>query len=277
MPKEQADRIQNVVEYIRRHTAPGEPIYDFTNQGAYYYFSDRPPATRLFMMSQTVTTTLERQVIDALERTRVSLVIFSSPATDDLELIWSDERRPVIAAYLERHFERAAEVGGLTIARRRLRADEGPVGASSGSADTLLSARRRLPEAGAISVSLVSPALRGFGAVEGPYPQWDPARPVRWMEGTKAEIRFRGNGTSHAFRLRMRVLSMARNQRLDVFLNGVPIVEHPFGKAGEWEPVVSREFTPVPENRLTFRAARTMWVQGRDLGVLFDDIAVTEK
>jgi hypothetical protein len=54
-------------------------------------------------------------------------------------------------------------------------------------------------------------------------------------------------------------------------------MEHPFRKALEWAPVVSREFTLAPENRLTFRAARTVWIDGRDLSVLFDEIAVVKK
>ena len=134
-----------------------------------------------------------------------------------------------------------------------------------------------LPAVADISVSLISTALRGFGFLEGPYPQWNMPRPVRWLEGREAEIRFRGDAGGRPFLLRMNVRSIATEQRIEVLLNGVPVVEHPFRKPDEWEAVVSRQFTLASENRLTFRAARTVRVGGRELGVLFDEIAVEEK
>ncbi len=75
----------------------------------------------------------------------------------------------------------------------------------------------------------------------------------------------------------MNVCSIAPDQRIEVLLNGVTVVEHPFRKPDEWEAVVSREFTLAPENRLTLRAPRTVRVGGRELGVLFDEIAVAGK
>jgi hypothetical protein len=276
IPADQAVEVRGVVDYIRGNTAPGERIYDFTNQGAYYYFSDRPSATRLFMMTQAVTAALEREVIGALDRHHVNLVLFSGAATDKLDDIWNDERRPLIAAYLEGNFTFAAEVGGITIAKRLPAADRAQAGTSIGPGGRLLAALR-LPKVSAISVSLVSPAIRGFGPVEGPYPQWSMARPVRWMRGLEAEIRFRGDRNRQPFVLRMNVRSAAPDQRIDVLLNAVPIVEHSFSRAGTWERVVSREFTLAPENRMTFHATRTGHVDGRDLSVLFDEIAVAVK
>jgi lysophospholipase L1-like esterase len=131
-----------------------------------------------------------------------------------------------------------------------------------------------LPEAADVSVSLISTSLRGFGFLEGPYPQWNMPRPVRWLEGKEGEIRFRGDTGGKRFILRINVRSIAPDQKIEVLLNGVSVVEHPFRKTDEWEPVLSREFTLAPDNRLTFRAARTVKIGGRDLGVLFDEIAL---
>lgn len=270
VPEDQAVRVQALVEYVRANTAPGERIYDFTNQGAYYYFSDRPPATRLFMMMQAVTPELEREVIEALERQRVNLVIFSGASTDNLDDIWNDDRRPLIAEYLYRNFEFAAEVEGITVVKRRSHADRIQTGV------TTKVAGRRLPEVTAISVSLVSRGLRGFGLVEGPYPQWSMARPVPWMQGKEAEIRFKGDGSRRPFILRVNVRSIAPDQKLEVLLNGPPVLEHLFARPGEWEAVVSREFTLAPENRLAFRAARSVLMEGRELAVLFGEIAFRE-
>jgi hypothetical protein len=135
-----------------------------------------------------------------------------------------------------------------------------------------------LPAVADISISLISSSLRGFGFVEGPYPQWNMPRLVRWLEGREGEIRFRGDDTGQkAFVVRLTVRSIAPDQKLEVLLNGIPVAEHRFSKTDNWEPVVSREFTLAPENRLTFRAERTTKIGGRDLGILFDEIAVAAK
>ena len=131
-----------------------------------------------------------------------------------------------------------------------------------------------VPMAADVSVSLISSSLRGFGFLEGPYPQWNMPRPVRWLEGHEGEIRFRGDASGKPFILKMNVRSIAPDQKIEVLLNGAPIVEHTFGKPDTWEAVMSRAFTLLPDNRLTFRAARTVKMGGRDLGILFDEIAV---
>ena len=71
-----------------------------------------------------------------------------------------------------------------------------------------------LPAARDISVSLISPGVRGFGFVEGPYPQWTMPRPVRWLEGKHGEIRFTGGG-GKSFILRMNVRSIAPDQKIE--------------------------------------------------------------
>src|SRR5205814_4465480 len=102
-------------------------------------------------------------------------------------------------------------------------------------------------------------------------------RPVRWLEGREGEIRLRGEAGRKPFVLKVNVRSIAPDQKIEVLLNGVPIAEHSFSKPDTWEPVVSREFTLLLDNRLTFRAARTVKMGGRDLGILFDEIAVEGK
>jgi lysophospholipase L1-like esterase len=134
-----------------------------------------------------------------------------------------------------------------------------------------------IPTVADVSISLISTSLRGFGFLEGPYPQWNMPNPVRWLEGREGEIQFRGDTGQKLFVVRMNVRSIAPDQRIDVLLNGTPIAEHRFSKTDNWEPVVSSEFKLAPENRLTFRAERTVKIGGRDLGVLFDEITVAAK
>jgi lysophospholipase L1-like esterase len=140
--------------------------------------------------------------------------------------------------------------------------------------DVPVDAAPELPQVQEIVLSLVSPAVRGFGPVEGPYPQWSMMRPVRWMEGTQAEIRFKGMGAGRRFALRVHVRSPAPEQKLVALVNDVVVMEHDFSAIDQWESAVSHSFTLTPENRLAFRAAHSLSAEGRELSVLFDEIAV---
>ena len=44
--KDQYKHLQLLVDFIQRHTKPNEHIFDFSNQGALYFFADRPSPSR---------------------------------------------------------------------------------------------------------------------------------------------------------------------------------------------------------------------------------------
>ena len=102
-------------------------------------------------------------------------------------------------------------------------------------------------------------------------------RPVRWMEGKEADIRFTAEAGGKPYVLKMTVRSIAPDQKIQALVNGKPVAEYAFKKINEWETVVSREFTLAPENELSFRAAQTVGEGGRELGVLFEELAVVAK
>ena len=51
IPDDQVQQIQKVVAYIQENTEPNENIFDFTSQGAYYFFANRPGVTRFHQVS----------------------------------------------------------------------------------------------------------------------------------------------------------------------------------------------------------------------------------
>jgi len=117
---DQVNQIQQVVKYIRSNTSPDEPIFDFSSQGAYYFFANRPAATRYHQIAYASTNNTQKEVIQALEQTKTKLVIFKTGGWfDNIDGIPSTDRHPIIARYLDENYEEAVNLNGTVILRRR--------------------------------------------------------------------------------------------------------------------------------------------------------------
>lgn len=120
IPDEQATQIQEVVAYIQENTEPDEKIFDFTSQGAYYFFANRPSVTRFHMVSYASTPGMQHEVIAALERDQTRLVIFKTGGWfDNVDGIPVEERHPLIAKYLEENYEPAIDINNTEILLRK--------------------------------------------------------------------------------------------------------------------------------------------------------------
>jgi hypothetical protein len=120
IPADQEEQIREVVAYIRQQTTADEPIFDFANQGALYFFADRPNATRFSQAVYAATSALQQEVIDALERQQTRLVIFKTGSyADRFDGVPNEKRLPLIARYLAEHYEPAATVHGTELLKRR--------------------------------------------------------------------------------------------------------------------------------------------------------------
>ncbi len=120
IPDDQVEQIQKVVAYIQENTAPNEKIFDFTSQGAYFFFADRPSVTRFHMVSYAATPGMQREVISALESDQTRLVIFKTGGWfDRVDGIPVEERHPLIAEYLEENYELAINLNNTEILLRK--------------------------------------------------------------------------------------------------------------------------------------------------------------
>ena len=116
IPDEQAAQIQKVVAYIHEHTAPNEKIFDFTSQGAYYFFANRPSVTRFHQVSYASTPAMQREVVDALTRDKTRLVLYKTGGWfDAVDGIPVEERHPIIAKYLQENYTLAVDINGTHI------------------------------------------------------------------------------------------------------------------------------------------------------------------
>jgi len=116
----------------------------------------------------------------------------------------------------------------------------------------------------------------GFGLLEGPYPQWNMARKVRWMESQKASLRFvvrPGAGSNYA--LKARVLTSATPQRLKILLDGKGILQNKLELPYKWYSLTSKPFRlKEGPHTLSFEASASIRPKGsqRALCVLFDEL-----
>ena len=67
--EEVAYRIAAVSEEVRKLTRRAEPIFDFSNQPAFYFFCARPNPTRFYQIPILLPPAFQRETIVALERT----------------------------------------------------------------------------------------------------------------------------------------------------------------------------------------------------------------
>ena len=120
IPDEQVEQIQKVVAYIHENTEPNEKIFDFTSQGAYYFFANRPGVTRFHQVSYASTPSMQQEVIEALERDKTRLVIFKTGGWfDAVDGIRVEERHALVAAYLQENYEPAININGTEILMRK--------------------------------------------------------------------------------------------------------------------------------------------------------------
>ena len=120
LPDDQVEQIQKVVAFIQENIAPDEKIFDFTSQGAYYFFANRPSVTRYHMVSYASTPGMQREVISALESDQTRLVIFKTGGWfDNVDGIPVEERHALIAQYLEDNYELAIDINNTEILLRK--------------------------------------------------------------------------------------------------------------------------------------------------------------
>ena len=120
IPDDQVEQVQKVVAYIQENTAQNEKIFDFTSQGAYYFFADRPGVTRFHQVSYASTPAMQQEIISALERDKTRLVIFKTGGWfDAVDGIPVEERHPLIAEYLQTNYELAVNINDTEILLRK--------------------------------------------------------------------------------------------------------------------------------------------------------------
>ncbi|MDE0185818.1 MAG: hypothetical protein OXP71_10260 [Candidatus Poribacteria bacterium] len=120
-PPAQAQEIEKVVSYIQENTAPTDPIFDLSNQAAYYFLADRPNPTRYPLVVYASPEPLQKEVIADLERAKPKYVIFTTGSgwgngPDGIQTV---DRVPLVTAYIRSNYETDVKIESVSIWKRR--------------------------------------------------------------------------------------------------------------------------------------------------------------
>ncbi|HSP16848.1 MAG TPA: hypothetical protein VLV78_19030 [Thermoanaerobaculia bacterium] len=119
-----ADEVKNRIDSVRYHvfdlSRKGSPIFDFSNQPAFYFFLDRPNPTRFYQVPILSPAQFQRETIEALERAKPQVVIRRSPQGFDLfDGVDNSIRAQAVAAYLDDRYAYARSVRGVELWTRK--------------------------------------------------------------------------------------------------------------------------------------------------------------
>ncbi len=118
VPKEMAAEFDDVVRYIVSHTRPSDSIVAFPNEAAYYYYAERPNATRFSIAYVAVTHEDRREMIDAMEKNRPPYIIYSLSAFRP-DNINENIAIPELVEYIGRSYMPVRHVGHSVILMRK--------------------------------------------------------------------------------------------------------------------------------------------------------------
>ncbi len=113
-------RITDVVANVRELTKKNEPIFDFSNQPAFYFFADRPNPTRFYQVPILSPRAFQEETIRALERAKPKVVLRRSPELfDQFDGVTNDLRAQAVSAYLDDTYAFYRSVRGVELWTRR--------------------------------------------------------------------------------------------------------------------------------------------------------------
>jgi hypothetical protein len=116
----QAEEIKNRIDAVRywvwQHSKPNQPIFDFSNQPALYFFCERPNPTRFYQVPILSPPAFQRETILALEKAKPPVVIRRSPQEFDVfDGIDNAIRAQAVAAYLDDFYSFAHTTRGVEV------------------------------------------------------------------------------------------------------------------------------------------------------------------
>lgn len=122
-------RITDVVAGVSALTKKNEPIFDFSNQPAFYFFADRPNPTRFYQVPILSPRAFQEETIRALERAKPKVIIRRSPELfDQFDGVTNDLRAQAVSAYVDDLYRFHRSVRGVELWTRRLEAKPRAVG-----------------------------------------------------------------------------------------------------------------------------------------------------
>ncbi|HEX7152962.1 MAG TPA: hypothetical protein VF618_15850 [Thermoanaerobaculia bacterium] len=113
-------RITEVSKEIGELTRRNEPIFDFSNQPAFYFFANRPNPTRFYQVPILSPREFQAETITALERTKPKVIIRTSPELfDQFDGVPNDLRAQAVSAYIDDAYRYHKTIRGVELWTRK--------------------------------------------------------------------------------------------------------------------------------------------------------------
>ncbi len=120
VPCWQADEFETLRGWTDATLSPTETFFDFGNEPGLYFLLERRPPVRFPCAPFYEPEAAQREVIAALEREKPPVAILSSGSwRDNFDGVPTRDRAPLVAAYLDEHYDAGERLGPRTLARRR--------------------------------------------------------------------------------------------------------------------------------------------------------------
>jgi len=182
-------RITDVTKHLRALTRRGEPVFDFSNQPAFYFFADRPNPTRFYQIPIASPPAFQAEIIRALEKSKPKVIIRRSPELfDQFDGVTNELRAQALAAYIDDAYVFDHNVRGVELWTRRANAKPRAV------AEYLRIIR--VPSANEVASSglaqMVFPAVGSLAGINGSYWQSDLTMHNPFREPINISLRFVG-------------------------------------------------------------------------------------
>ncbi len=118
LPLPVAQMVREVVEYIKGHTSPDEPVYVFPYAPMYYFLTERESPTR-YPVVYAITKDIREQTVRSLQDEGVRYVVYaySTPALG----VSTEEKFPEIDSYIRNAYKVERRFGDTTILRLKER------------------------------------------------------------------------------------------------------------------------------------------------------------
>jgi hypothetical protein len=114
---ETARALVSIRDFLEVHTKPGEYVYFFPNEAAYYFLSNRRNPTRYSFSYSAVTAAQRKELVGDLEKNKPEYVVYSRD-TWRVDNIMEDVQVPEVVRYLQDNYRMYQDLGAVVIEKR---------------------------------------------------------------------------------------------------------------------------------------------------------------
>ena len=112
-----ADTFDKIKTFLDAHTAPGDYVYFFPNEAAYYFLFNRTNPTRYAYAYWAVTSEHRRELVADLDKNKPLYVIYSLN-TWRHDGINEDQQVPEVVSYMRQRYKKVQDMGSFLILKR---------------------------------------------------------------------------------------------------------------------------------------------------------------